>query len=258
MHKIIHQIIKYTIPDDISVGYLGVDDDETILKAPICLTTPRTSKPTASVRPIQPTLQCQQMQQDSQITEEENTNPHPQVQPIDVITIPDIQPSPPPQNPIEVITISDDDSMENILTESHSSLTSLTGILAKRKRSNFWLKIEGMKLKYFTKQKFYYIKLEIEIIPPITQTCLFTSFMSPIINITPIIMILQILMPQNQFIRTPILQTSLISHHQLNVPGHYVDLPGKGLCQSHAPNSSIHQKRSLIQLLHQQGKNKML
>ena len=43
-----------------------------------------------------------------------------------------------------------------------------------------------------------------------------------------------------------------------NVPGHYVDLPGKGLCQSHAPHSSTHQKRSLIQLLHQQGKNKML
>ena len=77
------------------------------------------------------------------------------MQPIDVITIPDIQPSPPPQNPIEVITISDDDSMENILTESHSSLTSLTGILAKRKRSNFWLKIKGMKLKYFAKQKIY-------------------------------------------------------------------------------------------------------
>ena len=155
MHKIIHQIINNTIPDDISVGYLGVDDGETILKAPICLTTPRTSKPTASVHPIQPTLQSQPMQQDSQIREEENTNPHPQVQPIDVITIPDIQPSPPPQNPIEVITISDDDSMENILTESRSSLTSLTGILAKRKRSNFWLKIERMKLKYFTKQKIY-------------------------------------------------------------------------------------------------------
>ena len=62
MHKIIHQIINNTIPDDISVGYVGVDDDETILKAPICLTTPRTSKPTASVRPIQPTLQSQPMQ----------------------------------------------------------------------------------------------------------------------------------------------------------------------------------------------------
>ena len=79
MHKIIHQIINNTIPDDISVGYLGVDDDETILKAPICLTTPRTSKPTASVSPIQPTLQSQPMQRNSQITEEENTNPHPQV-----------------------------------------------------------------------------------------------------------------------------------------------------------------------------------
>ena len=79
------------------------------------------------------------------------------MQPIDLITIPDIQPSPPPQNPIpdiqpspppqnpiEVITISDDDSLETILTESHSALTNLTGILAKRKRSNFWLKIEGM------------------------------------------------------------------------------------------------------------------
>ena len=137
----IHQIINNTIPDDISYGYLGGDDDETIIKPPICLTTPTRSKPTASVRPIQPTLQSQP---DSQLTGEGNTNPHPQVQPIDVIAIPDIQPSPPPQNPIEVITISDDDSMENILTESCSSLTSLTGKLAKRKRSNFWLKIEGM------------------------------------------------------------------------------------------------------------------
>ena len=41
----------------------------------------------------------------------------------------------------------------NILTESHSSLTSLTGILAKRKRSNFWLKIEHMKLNDITKEK---------------------------------------------------------------------------------------------------------
>ena len=153
----IHQIINNTIPDDISVGYLGGDDDETIIKPPICLTTPTRSKPTASVWPIQPTLQSQPSQPDSQLTEEENTNAQPQAQaqPIDVITIPDIQPSPPPQNPIEVITISDDDSMENILTESRSSLTSLRGILAKRKRSNFWLKIEGMKLKYFTKQKIY-------------------------------------------------------------------------------------------------------
>ena len=114
----IHQIINNTIPDDISFGYLGWDDDETIIKPPICLTTPTTSKPTASVWPIQPTLQSQPSQPDSQLTEEENTNLHPQVQPIDVVTIPDIQPSPPPQNPIEVITISDDDSMENILTES--------------------------------------------------------------------------------------------------------------------------------------------
>ena len=152
----IHQIINNTTPDDISFGYLGGDDDETIIKPPICLTTPTRSKPTASVWPIQPTLQYQPSQPGSQLTEEENTNPHPQVQPIDVITIPDIQPSPPPpQNPIEVITISDDDSMENILTESHSSQTSLTGILAKRKRSNFWLKIEGMKLKYITKEKNY-------------------------------------------------------------------------------------------------------
>ena len=133
---------------------MGGDNDETIIKPPICLTTPTRSKPTASVQPIQPTLQSQPSQPYSQLTEEENTNPHPQVQPIDVITIPYIQPSP-PQNPIEVITISDDDSMENILTESHSSLTSLTGILAKRKRSNFWLKIEGMKLKYITKEKNY-------------------------------------------------------------------------------------------------------
>ena len=140
----IHQIINNTIPDDISVGYLGGDDDETVIKPPICLTTPTTSKPTASVWPIQPTLQSQPSQPDSQLTEEENTNPQPQAQPIDVITIPDTQPSPPQQNPIEVITISDDDSMETILTESHSSLTNLTGILAKRKRSNFWLKIEGM------------------------------------------------------------------------------------------------------------------
>ena len=144
MYKIIFQIINNAIPEDISVGYLGGDDDETIIKPPICLTTPRTSKPTASVKPIQPTLQSQPSQPDSQPTEEENTNPQPQVQPIDVITMPDIQPSPPPQNPIEMITISDDDSMETILTESHSSLTNLTGILAKRKRSNFWLKIEGM------------------------------------------------------------------------------------------------------------------
>ena len=65
-------------------------------------------------------------------------------------------------------------------------------------------------------------------------------------------------MQQNQFIRTLILQISLISHHQLNMPGHYVDPPGKGLGQSHAPHFSTHQKRTLIQLLHQQGKNKML
>ena len=144
LYKIIHQIINNTIPEDISVGYLGGDDDETTIKPPICLTTPRTSKPTASVKPIQPTLQSQPSQPDSQPIEEKNTNPQPQVQPIDLITIPDIQPSPPPQTPIEVITISDDDSLETILTESHSSLTNLTGILAKRKRSNFWLKIEGM------------------------------------------------------------------------------------------------------------------
>ena len=141
MHKIIHQIINNTIPDDISFGYLGGDDDETIIKPPICLTTPRTSKPTASVQPIQPTLQSQPSQPDSQPTEEENTNPQPQAQPIDLITIPDMQLSPPPQNPFEVITISDDDSLETILTESCSPLTNLTGILAKRKRSNFWLKI---------------------------------------------------------------------------------------------------------------------
>ena len=144
MHKIIHQIINNTIPEDISVGYLGGDDDETIIKPPICLTTPITSKPTASVKPIQPTLPSQPSQPDSQPTEEENTNPQPQVQPIDLITIPNIQPSPPPQNPIEVITISSDDSLETILTESCSSLTNLTEILAKRKRSNFWPKIEGM------------------------------------------------------------------------------------------------------------------
>ena len=143
MHKIIHQIINNTIPDDISVGYLGGDDDETIIKPAICLTTRRTSKPTASVKPIQPTLQSQPSQPDSQPTEE-NTNPQPQVQPIDLITIPDIQPSPPPQKPIEVITISDDDSLESILTENCLSLTNLTRILAKRKRSNFWLKIKGM------------------------------------------------------------------------------------------------------------------
>ena len=35
----IHQIINNTIPDDISVGYLGGDDDETIMKPPNCLTT---------------------------------------------------------------------------------------------------------------------------------------------------------------------------------------------------------------------------
>ena len=140
MHKIIHQIINNNIPEDISVGYLGGDDDET-LKSHICLTTPRTLKPTASVKLIQPTLQSQPSQSDSQPTEEENTNPQPQVQPIDLITIPDTQPSPPPQNPFEVITISDDDSLETILTESHSSLTNLTGILAKSKKSNFGLKI---------------------------------------------------------------------------------------------------------------------
>ena len=143
MCKIIHQIINSTIPDDISVGYLEGDDDETIIKPPICLTTPRTSKPTASVQPIQPTLQSQPSQPDSQPTEE-NTNPQPQARPIDLITIPDIQPFPPPQNPIEVITIYNDDSLETILTESHSSLTNITGILANRKRSNFWLKIQGM------------------------------------------------------------------------------------------------------------------
>ena len=52
----IHQIINNTIPDDISFGYLGGDDDETIIKPPICLTTQTGSKPTASVRSIQPTL----------------------------------------------------------------------------------------------------------------------------------------------------------------------------------------------------------
>ena len=65
-------------------------------------------------------------------------------------------------------------------------------------------------------------------------------------------------MQQNQFIRNLILQTSLISHQQLNVPGHYVGPPGKGLGQSPAPHFSTHQKRTLIQLLDQQGKNKML
>ena len=62
MHKIIHQINNNIIPEDISVGYLG-GDDETIIKPPICLTTPRTSKPTASVKPIQPTLQSQHLNQ---------------------------------------------------------------------------------------------------------------------------------------------------------------------------------------------------
>ena len=95
MHKIIHQIINNTIPDDISVGYLGGDDDETKIKPPICLTTLKTSKPTASVWPTQPTLQSQPSQPDSQPTEEENINPQPQVQPIDLITIPEIQPFPP-------------------------------------------------------------------------------------------------------------------------------------------------------------------
>ena len=65
-------------------------------------------------------------------------------------------------------------------------------------------------------------------------------------------------MPQNQFIWTLVLQTSLISHHQINMPGHYVGPPGKGLGQSshlhnHAPHFSTHQKRTLIQLLHQQA-----
>ena len=75
----IHQIINITIPDDIPFGYLGVDDDETIIKPPICVTTPTRSKPTASVWPIQSTLHSQPSQPDSQVTEEENTNPHPQV-----------------------------------------------------------------------------------------------------------------------------------------------------------------------------------
>ena len=94
-------------------------------------------------------------------------------------------------------------------------------------------------------------------------------FIFPIININPIITILHILMPQNQFIQTLILQTSLISHLQINVPGHYTSPLGKGLGQtnhlhSHAPHFSAHQKRILIQLLHQQakhsfqGKNKIL
>ena len=94
-------------------------------------------------------------------------------------------------------------------------------------------------------------------------------FIFPIINVTPIIIILQILMPQNQFIQTLILQTSLISHHQINMPGHYASPPGKGLGQTshlhnHAPHFSAHQKRIKIQLLHQQakhsfqGKNKIL
>ena len=78
----IHQIVNNTIADDISVGYLGGDDDETIIKPLICLTTPTTSKPTASVQPIQPTLQSQPSQPDFQLTEEENTNPQPQHNPL--------------------------------------------------------------------------------------------------------------------------------------------------------------------------------
>ena len=83
------------------------------------------------------------------------------------------------------------------------------------------------------------------------------------------VIISQILMPQNQFIQTLILQTSLISHHQIDVPGHYASPPGKGLGQTshlhnHTPHFSAHQKRILVQLLHQQakhsfqGKNKIL
>ena len=88
------------------------------------------------------------------------------------------------------------------------------------------------------------------------------QFIFPIINITPIIIILQILMPQNQFIQTLILQTSLISHHQINMPGHYTSAPGKGLGQTshlhnHAPHFSAHQKRILIQLLHQKAKHSL-
>ena len=83
----------------------------------------------------------------------------------------------------------------------------------------------------------------------------------PIINITPIIIMLQILMPQNQFIQTLILQTSLISHYQINMPGHYAGPPGKGLghtshLHNHAPHFSTHQKIILIQLLHQQAKHR--
>ena len=141
MHKITHQILNNTIPEDISVGYLCGNADETIIQPSAYLTTPRPSKPTASVHPIQPTVQSQP---DSRVTEEENTNQQPQPHSIEIMTVPDSQPLPPPQNPIEVITISDDDSLEKNLQESHSSLTNLTGILAKRKRKNFWLKIKGI------------------------------------------------------------------------------------------------------------------
>ena len=92
------------------------------------------------------------------------------------------------------------------------------------------------------------------------HTCLHIILYFPIINITPIIIILQILMPQNQFIRNLILQTPLISHHHINVPGHYASPPGKGLGQTshlynHAHHFSTHQKRILIQLLHQTAKH---
>ena len=63
-----------------------------------------------------------------------------------VITIPDpdqpIQQQEHQQQATEVVTISDedeDDSLESILKESHSSLHHLSGVLGKWKRSNFWV-----------------------------------------------------------------------------------------------------------------------
>ena len=65
----------------------------------------------------------------------------------DVITHQPIQQQQHQQKSTEVVTISDedeDDSLESILKESHSSLHHLSGVLGKWKRSNFWGKIKGI------------------------------------------------------------------------------------------------------------------
>ena len=71
----------------------------------------------------------------------------------DVITIPDqtIQHQDPHQQATEVATIfdeDDNDSLESILKESHSSHHHLSSHLCKQKRSNLGGKIKGIYLNY--------------------------------------------------------------------------------------------------------------